>query len=178
MRRKLGAGHTAPPPPLCRQVARSNMLVGSEHTHSRMRLSRAPNGSQFSTRALFPRCTVDCDGPNFRFNGTTPCWQGADRQKAVGLTVDQVQLLSEPRKSFGTPNDVSRVNVARWRAGIQDIEVHTRSSRSAPPCRRQVAVGLGQDGLRGAQRAGTSHASRLDRCGTRDTAPLAAIRIR
>jgi endonuclease G, mitochondrial len=52
-------------------------------------------------------------------------WKGAKGLKAVGMVVDQLALLSEPRKSFGAPKPSSSVDVSHWRVPIAQIEKRT-----------------------------------------------------
>jgi endonuclease G, mitochondrial len=52
-------------------------------------------------------------------------WKGEKALKAVGLVVDQLALLSEERKSLGTPQPSSSVNVSHWRVPIVQIEKRT-----------------------------------------------------
>ncbi len=52
-------------------------------------------------------------------------WKGADGLKAVGLIVDQLALLSEPRKSLGAPKDLPSVDASHWRVPIKQIEDKT-----------------------------------------------------
>ncbi len=117
---------------------------------------------------------TNCTPQHFRFNQTTPFWQGAERYvlengllgadeakpitviqgpifsdaidlyaddvqipssffkiilwnsdaglKSVGLVVDQLQLLSEPRINLGEPRQVESVHVNQWRVAIPTIE--------------------------------------------------------
>jgi endonuclease G len=48
-------------------------------------------------------------------------WRGRDRLRAVGLLVDQVALLDEPRRFLGTPRDLPAVEVGQWRTAIARI---------------------------------------------------------
>jgi endonuclease G, mitochondrial len=52
-------------------------------------------------------------------------WKGAKGLKAVGMVVDQLALLSESRKSLGTPKPSTGVNVSHWRVPISSIEGRT-----------------------------------------------------
>lgn len=52
-------------------------------------------------------------------------WRGASALKSVGLVVDQLNLLSETRKSLGAPRDVASVDVSQWRVSIASIEKRT-----------------------------------------------------
>jgi endonuclease G, mitochondrial len=52
-------------------------------------------------------------------------WKGEKALKAVGMVVDQLALLSEERKSLGTPQPSSSVNVSHWRVAIAQIEKRT-----------------------------------------------------
>ena len=52
-------------------------------------------------------------------------WKGEKALKAVGMVVDQLALLSEERKSLGTPQPSSSVNVSHWRVPIVQIEKRT-----------------------------------------------------
>jgi endonuclease G len=52
-------------------------------------------------------------------------WKGEKALKAVGMVVDQLALLSEPRKSLGTPQPSSSVDVSHWRVLIEQIEKRT-----------------------------------------------------
>lgn len=52
-------------------------------------------------------------------------WKGADSIKAVGLVVDQLPLLSEQRKSLGTPRALPSINVNQWRVALQEIGKRT-----------------------------------------------------
>ena len=52
-------------------------------------------------------------------------WKGAAGLKAVGLVVDQLQLLAEKRVGLGQPHDVPSVNVSHWRVAIKQIEKRT-----------------------------------------------------
>jgi endonuclease G, mitochondrial len=52
-------------------------------------------------------------------------WKGEKALKAVGMVVDQLALLSEERKSLGTPQPSSSVNVSHWRVAISQIEKRT-----------------------------------------------------
>jgi endonuclease G len=52
-------------------------------------------------------------------------WHGAQGLKAVGLVVDQLPLLSEPRRSLGQPHAVPAVDVTQWRVAIPQIEQRT-----------------------------------------------------
>ncbi len=52
-------------------------------------------------------------------------WKGESVLKAVGMVVDQLALLSEERKSLGTPQPSSSVNVSHWRVAISQIEKRT-----------------------------------------------------
>jgi endonuclease G, mitochondrial len=53
-------------------------------------------------------------------------WKGVTGLKSVGLIVDQLQLLSEPRKNFGQPKDLAAVNVNQWRVSIAQIEKRSK----------------------------------------------------
>jgi endonuclease G, mitochondrial len=52
-------------------------------------------------------------------------WKGEKALKAVGMVIDQLALLSEERKSLGTPQPSSSVNVSHWRVAIGQIEKRT-----------------------------------------------------
>ncbi|WP_194724679.1 DNA/RNA non-specific endonuclease [Noviherbaspirillum malthae] len=52
-------------------------------------------------------------------------WMGATKLKAVGLVVDQLQLLSEARRNLGQPRDSSEIDVNQWRVAISQIEQRT-----------------------------------------------------
>jgi len=52
-------------------------------------------------------------------------WKGSNGLKAVGLVVDQLQLLSETRIYMGKPKDIPSVNVSQWRVHIADIAKRT-----------------------------------------------------
>ena len=52
-------------------------------------------------------------------------WKGEKALKAVGMVVDQLALLSEERKSLGTPQPSPSVNVSHWRVAITQIEKRT-----------------------------------------------------
>lgn len=53
-------------------------------------------------------------------------WQGQERLKAVGLIVDQLALLSEPRRNLGQPTSVASVDVNHWRVSIATIEKRSK----------------------------------------------------
>jgi endonuclease G len=52
-------------------------------------------------------------------------WKGARGLKAVGLVVDQRNLLSESRRSLGSPRDVPSIDISQWRMAIAAIEKRT-----------------------------------------------------
>ncbi len=52
-------------------------------------------------------------------------WRGTSALKSVGLVVDQLNLLSETRRSLGAPRDVESVDVSQWRVSIASIEKRT-----------------------------------------------------
>ncbi|ADG18314.1 DNA/RNA non-specific endonuclease [Paraburkholderia atlantica] len=52
-------------------------------------------------------------------------WKSAAGTKAVGLVADQLNLLSEARRSLGAPHDLPVVNVNHWRVPITAIEKKT-----------------------------------------------------
>jgi endonuclease G, mitochondrial len=52
-------------------------------------------------------------------------WKGEKALKAVGMVVDQLASLSEERKSLGTPQASSSVNVSHWRVAVTQIEKRT-----------------------------------------------------
>lgn len=52
-------------------------------------------------------------------------WKGQAGPKAVGLVADQSKLLSEPRRSLGTPQALASVDVNQWRVPITKIEAQT-----------------------------------------------------
>ena len=52
-------------------------------------------------------------------------WKGKSGVKSVGIVVDQLALLSEERKSLGTPRPAANVNVSQWRVPISTIEERT-----------------------------------------------------
>jgi endonuclease G len=52
-------------------------------------------------------------------------WKGQAGPKAVGLVADQSKLLSEPRRSLGTPQALASVDVNQWRVPITRIEAQT-----------------------------------------------------
>lgn len=52
-------------------------------------------------------------------------WKGEKALKAVGMVVDQLALLGEERKSLGTPQPSSSINVSHWRVTIAQIEKRT-----------------------------------------------------
>lgn len=52
-------------------------------------------------------------------------WKAAAGLKAVGLVVDQHQLLDEERHYLGQPKDVASVNVRQWCVKITQIEKRT-----------------------------------------------------
>jgi endonuclease G len=52
-------------------------------------------------------------------------WKGSSGLKAVGLIVDQLQLLSEPRTNLGQPRGQGAVDVSQWRVSISTIESRT-----------------------------------------------------
>lgn len=52
-------------------------------------------------------------------------WRGQNGPKAVGLVVDQSQLMTETRKNLGQPHDLPAVNVSHWRVSVADIERRT-----------------------------------------------------
>jgi endonuclease G len=52
-------------------------------------------------------------------------WKGPSGVKAVGLVVDQVQLLQETRRRLSAPSGNAPVDVAQWRVPIVQIEKRT-----------------------------------------------------
>ncbi|MBL7939858.1 MAG: DNA/RNA non-specific endonuclease [Flavobacteriales bacterium] len=52
-------------------------------------------------------------------------WKSTSGLKAVGLVVDQLQLLAEPRTNLGQPREVANVNVNQWRVSVATIEART-----------------------------------------------------
>ncbi len=52
-------------------------------------------------------------------------WHGKSGPKAVGLIVDQSQILMETRKNLGAPRDLPKVNVSQWRVSIASIQKRT-----------------------------------------------------
>jgi endonuclease G len=52
-------------------------------------------------------------------------WKGKTALKAVGLVVDQLDLLTEARKNLGKPRDLPAVDVSEWREPIAQIAKRT-----------------------------------------------------
>jgi endonuclease G, mitochondrial len=52
-------------------------------------------------------------------------WKSASGLKSVGLIVDQLPLMSEPRRALGSPTALPNVDVSHWRVGIKTIEKKT-----------------------------------------------------
>ncbi|SEF26505.1 DNA/RNA non-specific endonuclease [Variovorax sp. NFACC27] len=52
-------------------------------------------------------------------------WKGQAGPRAVGLVADQSKLLSEPRRSLGSPQALASVDVNQWRVPIEKIEART-----------------------------------------------------
>lgn len=52
-------------------------------------------------------------------------WKGQAGPRAVGLVADQSKLLSEPRRSLGTPQALASVDVNQWRVPIEKIEAQS-----------------------------------------------------
>lgn len=53
-------------------------------------------------------------------------WRGRTGPRAVGLVVDQSQLMTETRRNLGQPRELPSVNVSHWRVSVADIERRTR----------------------------------------------------
>ncbi|CCJ06817.1 DNA/RNA non-specific endonuclease [Methylocystis sp. SC2] len=52
-------------------------------------------------------------------------WKGKLGLKSVGLVVDQLNLLDEPRKNLGSPEELKAVEVQQWRVSVESIEGRT-----------------------------------------------------